>query len=99
LKKSKCAEVAPAVNIPHTEPVNEDEVSECRRAAAAEHGVPVDRFAREILAFLGDPVQRSRQLNANPLGRNSRLSKAIFMSTLSSDIVKCVITASCGISA
>jgi hypothetical protein len=57
-------------------------VSECRRAAAAEHGVPVDRFAREILAFLGDPVQRSRQLNANPLGRLKQNSPLISLIVL-----------------
>ena len=39
----------------------------------AQHGVAADRFAREIggflTAFLG---ARSRQLNANPLGRQGR---------------------------
>jgi len=38
----------------------------------AQHGIAVDRFAREILAFLNSfCAARSRQLNANPLGRAS----------------------------
>jgi hypothetical protein len=36
----------------------------------AEHAVAVDRFAREIVRFLNaSRAARSRQLNANPLGR------------------------------
>jgi len=37
---------------------------------AAQHGIAVDRFAREIVRFLNSPcAARSRQLNAKPLGR------------------------------
>jgi hypothetical protein len=40
--------------------------------AAAQHGVPADRFAHEIGAFLKLPdAARSRQLNAKPLDGNS----------------------------
>jgi len=35
---------------------------------AAEHGIAVDRFAREIVRFLSDLWARLRQLNARPLG-------------------------------
>jgi len=36
---------------------------------AAEHGIAVDRFAREIAPFLKSfSTARSRQLNASPLG-------------------------------
>ena len=36
----------------------------------AQHGVAVDRFAREIVVFEERLCLRSRQLNANPLARN-----------------------------
>jgi hypothetical protein len=39
------------------------------RRDAAEHGIAVDRFAREIVRFLNSPcAARSRQLNAKPFG-------------------------------
>src|SRR5262249_6241251 len=38
-------------------------------AIAAQHGIAVDRFAREIVPFLSSPcAARSRQLNASTLG-------------------------------
>ena len=39
----------------------------------AEQLVPADRFAREIIRFLKRPLERSRQLNGNPLGGSSLL--------------------------
>jgi hypothetical protein len=39
--------------------------------AAAEHGIAVDRFAREIEGILKAPPARSQQLNASPaVGRH-----------------------------
>jgi hypothetical protein len=40
-----------------------------RAACPAQHGIAVDRFAREIVRILAVIVARSRQLNAKPLGR------------------------------
>jgi hypothetical protein len=45
----------------------------CASGDVAEHAVAADRFAREILAFLKSScAARLRQLNGNPLGRNSQ---------------------------
>jgi hypothetical protein len=42
-----------------------------RLTPAAEHAVPADRYAREIVPFLTlSYAARSRQLNGNPLGRS-----------------------------
>jgi hypothetical protein len=40
------------------------------RSGPAQPAVPAGRFAREIVQFLRGIVQRSRQLNGNPLGRS-----------------------------
>jgi hypothetical protein len=53
-------------------------------AGPAQHGIPADRCAREIVPFLrGSHAARSRHLNANPLGRCSSI-----FSPISSTIVQ-----------
>jgi len=48
-------------------------------SGAAQHGIAVDRFAREIVAILTLLPARSRQLNAKPLGRTLPHPRDVFL--------------------